>query len=358
MFSEARTAIASTFGSLPGSKTATPRVIIARYNFRTLRAWQRRFHAGATFDGVVRTDIDEVENRFYVGVESQSARDRVLGDLRRLGVPDSGVIVEIVSRPIPSGSLTDPSAPRVGGLYITVNNPAGGSHACTLGFNVTVPSDPSGLYAVTNSHCTTVMGTVNQDVMWQNIPVYPYNVAAEVSDPPWVAMPTDPGCPTYDPNIRCRYSDAALFKYDAASLGSHGTIARTLHYTSLSNPTTLTRDTADFHVTSELPDTWMVVNTLVAKVGATTGWTTARILRTCSTEPSFDSALHKFVCQFNARDNQDIGSSLVGNGDSGSPVFVPFGRRMTPTTTFALILRGFSTPSASRMANTCLCSVL
>lgn len=123
-----------------------------------------------------------------------------------------------------SASLREEDRPVVGGVQIPRRDFFGNVFTCTLGYNMlhwfAGGSQDAERYFVTNSHCTDVFGVDNGNAMGQ--PTFDVTVGAEVSDPPLFDSSQDSRCP---PSRECRYSDAALLRYDASSLAQHGYVA-------------------------------------------------------------------------------------------------------------------------------------
>lgn len=319
-------AIREVLGGLPGKSGATIHVEPADYDFHTLRSYFIAFMADRTNrDALVLMDVDEVRNRVVVGVRDASAIARVRQTLAELGIPQLAVDVEVRRLGTPASTLQDISSPVIGGVQVQPRNETTlASHVCTGGFNVKLPADTTKLYLVTNAHCTTNTDSLGGDYLYQPDPFHVFpaaRVALEYAEKSWVSMPSEPTCPS---GALCRYADAAMFKYDNATTGALGRIARTLHYTDASHPLTLTRDTADFHITGELPAAYFVADQWMAKVGRTTGWSAGKIDMTCFTQYWDFSPERDYACQYRVYDAMNAGgTNFADHGDSGSPVFLP-----------------------------------
>lgn len=134
------------------------RIVVSkvRYNFLQLKEWHDRLGSSlAAVDGLVWTDIDEVENRLKVGVLSADVRAVVEKELAELNIPAGVVAFEETTPIVASGNpaLEAQVSPEKGGTKI-----ASSAGTCTLGFNATL-NGVSGF--VTASHCGTpgVTGT-------------------------------------------------------------------------------------------------------------------------------------------------------------------------------------------------------
>jgi hypothetical protein len=280
------------------------RVLKGDYDWAELERW----YAEATTEalavpGAVSVDADEASNRVRIGVE-RGAAGRVRASLVRLGMPDAAVILEerepitfaVAQEPKPKAkpgsgpSLQGVSRPIIGGVQI--NFPG---YLCTLGFNV------GGGSFVTNSHCTTTQGGVENTPYWQPTrSASPNQVATEAADPTYQTNLS--GCPA---GRVCRRSDASRARYESGfSQFSLGRIAQT------QRPGRSLTITGQFNITAEGS---APVGTIVNKVGRTTGWSQGRVTGTCVNTNVSGTNITQ-LCQNSV-------SATVGSGDSGSPVF-------------------------------------
>lgn len=328
-------AILQVLGRLPGRRGNSIRIESAAYTFAELQGWMRQLLRSASFDGISVADVDERDNRVFLGVQDDGVAGRILSDLVRLGIPAGAVTVRTVVPPLKlfaNDSLTSNSTPVVGGVMVqtrnwTVGGQSGASKpTCTLGFNAWLLPDTVQLYAITNDHCTQQMGSTSGDTLWQSH----YNpggtqrmIGIEVASAPYRAI-SDTLCPTGN---LCRYSDAALFRYINSSDGLLGDIARPLWYSHGSTPFTLVRDTAEFHINGDLPTSRLggasppAPGEWMSKVGATTGWSSGRVGRTCVLVA--ETPNRRLLCQFEVIDVMSVGADFTREGDSGSPAFRP-----------------------------------
>lgn len=178
---------------------------------------------------------------------------------------------------------------------------------------------------MTNAHCTSKLGSVSGDSYYQphNIDSYPNRLGVEYADPSYVAMPNNPQC-FYA--YLCRSADAALVRYDTASQGSWGKIARPTAYGYGGQGITLTRDTVDFTLHGEVGSAHLVSGQWISKVGRTTGWTAGKIDQTCVGVGvgQVGGNWIGYVCQYNVYDFMNAGrGNFADGGDSGSPAFIP-----------------------------------
>lgn len=124
---------------------------------------------------------------------------------RAASVPQEAVIVEVFPRFTTEASLQGTVRPVVGSVQIRF---APGAE-CTLGYNVALAGG-SDWYFVTNSHCTeSPRWTLTGHSIGQPTETSP--IGNEVSDPGLFTHSQDSNCP---PGKSCRYSDAALFRYN------------------------------------------------------------------------------------------------------------------------------------------------
>jgi hypothetical protein len=244
--------------------------------------------------GAVYVDADEAANRVRIGVE-RGGQGLVRSALARLGLPDEAVILEerepvrFAAAPKPKGaSLQGQVRPIVGGVQI--NFPG---YLCTLGFNI------GGGSFITNSHCTSVQGGVENTRYYQPTSSSSPQIATEVEDPNYF---TGGVCPS---GRVCRYSDASRAAYQGNfSQYTVGRIART------NRPGRSLTIVGNFAVRSEGSAS---AGAVVNKVGRTTGWSQGRVTNTC---------VHTNVSGTNITQLcQSFVSAAVGSGDSGAPVF-------------------------------------
>jgi hypothetical protein len=132
-----------------GIQPSLLRVRRGQYDWAQLERWQAGPGSAAlAVPGAVFTDADEASNRLRIGVEHGAAAAGVRSALARAGVPAAAVIIEETTPIVRMATLQNDNG-RQGGLQI--NFPG---FLCTLGFN-----DGTGAF-ITNSHCTTTQGGV------------------------------------------------------------------------------------------------------------------------------------------------------------------------------------------------------
>lgn len=251
--------------------------------------------------GTVFADHHEVSNRLVFGVERGEVAFGVQNALQRLGIPGSAYRIQVVE-PIHfmNTTLRTEHRPTKGGLQVHWSQ-----YVCTLGFNV---DHAGGRSFVTNSHCTDQQGA-NSGTRYDQ-PARTANstpIAFEVQDPPYF---TGGACPA---DRRCRSSDAARARYESGAESTRGEIART---TGVNNGSLTVA--GSFWVTEQNDNATNFGGTL-HKVGRTTGWSSGSVTNTCVNVNVSGSDI-TLLCQTLV---QRRGRSIVGGGDSGSPVFRP-----------------------------------
>jgi hypothetical protein len=265
-----------------------------QYDFLTLHGWHQQMSPVVLdIPGVVSTDNRDDENRLQIGITEPGAAKAVEEALSKLGIPIEAVSMKI-EKPIEQ-YLRSRRRPLRGGLQINFSG-----FLCTLGF-IAVRNGVNGY--VTNSHCTTTQGGVQNTVEHQPTASGTTNrVGIEIADPTYF---TGSGCPA---GRRCRRSDSAFIQVPHPS-GPAVTIARG----TIARPAvnSFTWNGVDiFNITSEGS---AVVGQAVTKVGRTTGRTAGTVSQTCVNTNVSGSTITQ-LCQTFAN---------YGNagGDSGSPVF-------------------------------------
>lgn len=266
------------------------RILQGRYSFSQLAEWRDRLMPLLLMPGVVFVDADEAVNRVRIGLVADGSRVRVRDAAFRLGVPPAALVISAERSLQPLTGLADAAGPVVpGGYRLSFARSARTAVQCSMGFNV------AGDGYVTASHCTRVQGRVEGTVHHQ--PAAPGVLGTEVSDPP---MFTGDPCPA---GRRCRYSDAARFRYAPGHV-AEPLIARTSGVDSLAVDGTM-------WVAGELP--YPVAGEVLDKVGAETGWTSGTVGATC-VHVNVHGTDVTLLCQ-------DVVDARAEGGDSGAPVF-------------------------------------
>jgi hypothetical protein len=276
-----------------GGGTAALQVRRADYEWASLERWQNQASTEAlAIPGTVWVDADEARNRVTIAMQRGASAAQVRAAVGRLGLPAAAVVIEEVEPIEQLATLRQRVRPVRGGLQI--NFPG---FLCTLGFNANRSGQRS---FITNSHCTSVQGGVENTPYWQPTQsTASAQIGTEVADPSY-GRPS--GCPS---GRRCRRSDAARVAYAGGIKRTLGAIART---TGADNGSVTI--SGSFSITAEgSPAVGQTAN----KVGRTTGWSSGAITNTC---------VHVNVSGTNITQLcQSIVSADVGPGDSGSPVF-------------------------------------
>jgi hypothetical protein len=290
------------FAQAHGFTTADIVVLEASNSYAALEdAFSRATHAAMPLSGAVFTDLDEVENKIVVGVDNAARIGGVRAALAGAGLA-AGTYDVIVTDPIhQAATLRSKYDPTMGGLQIHFSQ-----YVCTLGMN---SNDGTERSFITNSHCTATQGGVESTKYYQpTSSVDPTVIAIEVEDPQYFK---NGACPK---GKKCRYSDSARARYEAARGSSLGKIALTdgVNSGSLNVAGTASVVGKSNNVT---------VGTVVNKVGRTTGWTQAPVSRTCVNTSVSGSQIMQ-LCQHWV---QSSSAAIVGGGDSGSSVWTGSG---------------------------------
>lgn len=272
-------------------RTGSTRIISATHSFATLRNWRNASTFGLLgVTGVVAVDLDEQRNAVTVWLTSASARPAAEAELRRVGVPLAGTIIEVIGTPVAYQTLQNMFRPLQAGYQI---QRSGGS-TCTLGVPTT--AGPTGY--ITNSHCTPVYWGNSGTAFYQHIVGAPWLIGSESSDPAgWACAP----------NV-CRWSDAARVTL-AAGVPWTNQVARTAGAGSI-----VTGGIAAYGTAA--PQWWPILGQAVSKVGRTTGQSFGTVTHSCLNliAPAPAPAGRAVLCQY-------LATTTAGPGDSGSPVF-------------------------------------
>jgi hypothetical protein len=286
----------------------------ASFNFLQLKNWNDLLMSALIGNrGVYLADIDERENRIWLGIADTETAATVNAALQRLGIPAGAVIMEVVPQPrqfqtVVYKTLSDYVRPVLGGLKIE----SASHEPCTLGFNAAYSYFDPNVYFVTASHCSDRRGFHEGISFHQPDPTWYYGggIGNESKDPPSIDPATDPRC--LRPN--CRYSDALLATY-GSQVYAFGGIARPDH--SLGSTQLTMPDGIAPTIQIEAKEPYGRVGHAVDKVGYNTGWTFGGVTRTCLTTNTVDAQTGEdwsYVCQSEVQANANY-------GDSGSAVF-------------------------------------
>jgi hypothetical protein len=291
---------------------------VADFSFADLSRWRDAITMNILdLPGASFVDLDQRRNRIVVGLRDASVNSAAQEILERHSVPLPAVEFQSASanrslaNPASSlalrrtHSLSDRVRPLMGGLEVWYA--AGGTvdGYCTLGLVVMQGGVPRGL---TNSHCTTQKGVVNNDSFYQdNVLTAAQYIGVEYSDPS--------GWSCLFGTRTCRYSDAALFTVSAPMDSVLvGTIARTGSAANgWGNSGSTTLNPAHFQMTGALDVGYWTIGLDVDKVGLSTGWTWGYVTSGC-VDLNADDGTWRYICQARA-------DFYATDGDSGSPVF-------------------------------------
>lgn len=257
--------------------------------------------------GTVFIDHDETRGRLVFGVERLTAVLAVHAAAARAGLHSTDYAIEL-ARPIytaaslPDASLSGAFAVPQGGLQIGT-----ASLQCTLGFNV---AHAAGRSFITNSHCTDRQGGPEKTQFWQPQVGTGALIGVEADDPVYTS---NKACPK---ERRCRYSDAARIAYLPTVLSNQGYVAQT---NGPNNGSTSVVGSLAFNQQDDLTREFPVGQT-IHKIGATTGWTTGAVTRSCANANVANSQI-TLLCQTFVRGN----GTVVDAGDSGAPAFLQSG---------------------------------
>jgi hypothetical protein len=284
------------------------------YDFGQLSRWYTEMWPVLGMEGVVFTDIDEASNRLRIGVEAGVSHGEIREALARFNVPVEAVNIEITEPivPLDGSTLQQRVQPFGGGLQLVFPNPMPGFISlCTLGFNILRDAPGRSVdYFVTNSHCTLNRGTVENTPYYQQ-PIAPLNpkqlIGIEVMDPPFFQC---------SPTLVCRWSDAAIARYETARTPVRfGSIYRTAFFGTGNAAGSIEIGGSNpkfFSITDEAP--FPLGGEVVDKVGRTTGWTRGPVIGTCLNVGIAGLPNTVMLCQ-------DFVQAALAGGDSGSPVF-------------------------------------
>lgn len=271
------------------------RVLPAKYTYSELLAWKRQIKDVLAVEGVVMLDLDEAKNDLFIGVLSGEAEAGVRSFLRATSVPMSAVRMRVVPPIRRLSTLQDYRRPIEAGRQIEYSY-----YTCTLGFNASLSG--SFLFAtesdrtfVTASHCTDVQGGVESTSYSQGAGF----IGTEIADPSYF---TGGECPT---SRVCRYSDAAMVKYDPSAEWDPAAIART----SSGITTSSSQPTVTFY-----NEATALVNSYVGKMGRTTGYTSGAVTSTCFDGNVANSNVTQ-LCQV-------VSQARSAPGDSGGPAMI------------------------------------
>jgi hypothetical protein len=289
-----------------------PRILYrkADFSFPQLSAWRDRVEDPLfAIEQVVLVDIDERDNRIFIGLTDEGGRAEAELLLRELRAPAGMIRVEVIGAALPqSGSAagtasSDPGTclhlqgicrPLMGGFQIAFGRDGGSPVIlCTLGFTALVGNQPA---FVTNAHCSD--DEWNFDATLYHQPHADHRIGQEAADPNgW-------SCET---SFKCRYSDANLVHASVAT--DVGYIARPTAIGSLTVSGTQPRFTVGASGDAYVGET-------VYMVGHVSGLQRGTVDKTCTSfKKTAELRWHKVLCS-------DVTDLNAAGGDSGSPMFL------------------------------------
>lgn len=297
-----RSEAARRFENAVSRMRATP----ARFEFRELLAWYRQqvIPAVHAVGGVSLTGIDHRSNRIVVGVGDEERLSVMSERLARLPIPRSAVAVIHWGRieetaAIVDTALTQDFRPVVPGGVQIARLDGNQQRGCTLGYNLvnwlTSATVDTLRYFVTAAHCTPNQGTLDQTSWFGQSDAYD-DGGTEVLDPSYF---TGTGCPS---GRICYFADAALYRFQSASLAEQAKIAAT--------PLTSVQVNGRYTVDNVVaPSTGQIVHL----VGAISGRRYGEVMFPCADIHYAGGDNRTYLCQGVA----DYWSNI---GDSGGPL--------------------------------------
>ncbi len=221
--------------------TARTRFVDAEYSISQLVSWRNRIQSivfAAAPGNVSTIGILHDANRVLVGLTDTRIEGALRRAMRANGIPAAAVRFELRERMSLASSLAeDTSLPAKAGtqiIHLLYPHIDSVFMRCTLGFNATAWTPQVGTTnsIITASHCTRQRSVVESvDVTYQSVPGTNYirRLGPKAVDPAFFHCPdtTVVGVDTtlnmnyYD---HCRYSDAAIVRYDSGG-PQYGSIA-------------------------------------------------------------------------------------------------------------------------------------
>ncbi|NOT06570.1 MAG: hypothetical protein HOP28_00015 [Gemmatimonadales bacterium] len=325
----ARSAVAEFVQGISDARLDTKSSLIqeGQFTFGELARWR-----DIIFDevftqvrGVTTLDLAEVTNRVEIGLSKSAAaslRASLPSQLAALGIDTSAIIYQVED---PEAATLPARSPRPAALSMFAGTSigdrvfwdtlAGGIHIesnvkqCTLGI-VADAGSVRGL--VTVSHCSEDFWGLDSGPMYQ--PWDYRQVGSEYLDPAgW-------GCGflTLD---ECRRSDASFYQIASTIPSAKGLIVRTQSWAApgYGSGSMIPDTSRPYFMVDAVDNDQLVGGQYVHKVGRTTGWTWGQITHTCKDVESHGwPNTRRTLCTYES-------SMYVDGGDSGSPVFTPYG---------------------------------
>lgn len=313
-------------------QSGSPKAPVVRkvtHDFADLKGWADKLVGLMGSEGVHMLDVDEVENKVFVGVRDEAGVRTVRREAARLRVPPG--VLDVKVRPAFEMMVgLQERTPELAGGYKIEGFPGGG---CTLGFNAL----HLGISVfVTNSHCTYNYHAYDGGTFTQPEYYAGNEIGKELVDKD-----------SYNCNnssLLCRWSDAAYVQHNGARTIRQGQIAYTDHATGGPAPSLTVR--GYYNITgrySAVDPTGLQLT----KTGMVTGTTYGNIIRSCVRTQGQNRRSGKYYTY----ECQDISNVYADEGDSGAAMY----RRITfPQVLLYGILWGrneLGETSSSRLAN-------
>lgn len=276
----------------------------AQFTFEEL--YQQKLAATALFSrpdlSVISVDLDEVQNRVVIGVDSASTRSQLMSlenEFSIRGLPRDAIVVENVQIEDHNigKSLRAGLNPVPAGAEISLGG------GCTVGVNV-VRGGVAGF--ITAAHCAyNAAGASVEQPTGSGVVVGSVNAYGSA---------TTTGCPSGE---KCKSSDALFVKYGVASFSKLGYIAKTAGLNKLL--------VTDFYRIKDVSSSPSGTVTFM-KTGRTSGMTssTSAITRTCI-NVKYTGDAFTYLCLNTFKNNAD--KSFSQGGDSGSAIFIDLGNK-------------------------------
>ncbi len=291
--------------------TRDVRVRTGRFTFAELVAASRVVGSNLRVPGVVALDADERLNRVRVRITRDASFNELQAAVASLGLPDSIVVFERSETAVALLSLRNRVRATGGALQISNSSSA----RCTLGYNVNLLSYPDTGF-LTASHCNAggLGGGGIGGLFYQSTVTTADTIGRTALNPGWNRVDSEcqgnPLCTGADvlyadSRPRSSWSKRVAFVFGVGQNNSNGSIEfgpSPQWYTGLSI----------YY--------YPYVGMSIDKMGRTTGWTRGTVGSTCES-PVVQSGSTTYVVLCATR----VDNSAVGQGDSGSPVFVPPG---------------------------------
>ncbi|WP_162865739.1 hypothetical protein [Deinococcus wulumuqiensis] len=249
-------------------KRVKPEFITVDQGFANLYAWKLGFRKDVLRTGIAdELYIDQARNKVVLSVANESKLTQLKNWVRSAGIPDTAVDISVAPI-VAEKPLTGLFRPPLGG--VDINND------CTLGTNVRYNGFINGTQSpqgfLTAAHCTPTIGAKDSNFAIQQ---GGYTVGYEQLDPP-LRPATDSICAndTTGKPYECRFSDVAFATYNIVS--NVGRIARPTEFNNNLDVPTVNGEDAYYTVKDTVGRP--AVDTIVTKIGHTTGFTKGKVV--------------------------------------------------------------------------------